>query len=554
MKRAAESEKAGDFEAAKSFYERARQYAQKLGPREPARIEDALKRCAHESVRILLKATDKFLVREKARTRKLARLKRDKAVEEGDRLLRQKRRKEAEAVFRSVLEIEGYNNDARAQEGIARATGGLDAYRKRVAVAYEAALKHARAAYAGARGTNHEILWRQVKDAAERAVNSGHTDTAEATRLFLQAQNHMPVWIVSKTGKADSTTISDAIKRCPGGRRILVRPGVYSEGLVLDRRVHIVGDGKREDIVIESRSSDGVLMKTDDAVVSGLTLRCRAGEKKREIYAVNIRRGRLVLENCDITSDSLSCVGIHGASADPVIRKCTIHDGKECGVLVYDKGKGTVEDCEIYGNALAGVEITTEADPVIRKCRIHDGKSGGVYVHDNGKGTVEDCEIYANALTGVAIRTEADPVIRKCRIHDGKQAGVLVHDNGKGTVENCEIYGNAYGGVEIRTEADPVIRNCRIHDGKQTGVIVHGKGKGTVENCEIYANALTGVAIRTEADPVIRNCKINRNGYQAVWVHKGGRGTVENCDLTGNKLGAWDIEPGGGVQRSGNRE
>jgi hypothetical protein len=61
-------------------------------------------------------------------------------------------------------------------------------------------------------------------------------------------------------------------------------------------------------------------------------------------FAVDIPQGQLVLENCDITSNSRSCVAIHGATANPVIRRCQIHDGKECGVFVYKNGTGTVEE------------------------------------------------------------------------------------------------------------------------------------------------------------------------------------------------------------------
>ena len=67
-------------------------------------------------------------------------------------------------------------------------------------------------------------------------------------------------------------------------------------------------------------------------------------------------KGRPLLEDCDITSDSLACVAIN-AGADPIIRRCRIHDGRASGVLVYRQGQGTLEDCDIFANAFDGVAI-----------------------------------------------------------------------------------------------------------------------------------------------------------------------------------------------------
>ena len=40
----------------------------------------------------------------------------------------------------------------------------------------------------------------------------------------------------------------------------------------------------------------------------------------------------------------------------------------------HEKGKGLIEENEVYSNTLAGVWITTGSTPVLRKNRIHSGK------------------------------------------------------------------------------------------------------------------------------------------------------------------------------------
>src|SRR5207248_534001 len=100
-------------------------------------------------------------------------------------------------------------------------------------------------------------------------------------------------------------------------------------------------------------------------------------------------------------SDSLACVAIHGKDSDPTIRNCKIHDSKDTGVFVYERGRGVIEDCDLYGNRLSGVNIRQGSDPTVRNCKIHGSKEGGgVNSYEQGKGTIEGCDLFANKLSG----------------------------------------------------------------------------------------------------------------------------------------------------------
>jgi parallel beta-helix repeat protein len=339
-------------------------------------------------------------------------------------------------------------------------------------------------------------------------------------------------------GRGDFTTVSAAIKKARPGDRIVVRPGLYEEALKVGKPLEIVGDGPVADI--EIRASDAHVLEFQASVgrIANLTLRQAGGT--RNWYGVDITRGRLDLEDCDISSQDGAGVGIHDG-ATPRLRRNKIHDSKQNGVLVYDGGRGTVEDNDITGNGKSGVEITTGGDPTVRGNKIHGNNGAGVYVRDSGRGTVEDNDITGNGYAGVAIKTGADPALRGNKIHDGKASGVHVFDSGRGTVEDNDITGNTQTGVAISTGGDPTVRGNKIHDNKPPGVHVYENGLGTLEDNDITGNGTAGVEIWTGGNPTLRRNRINRNGYKAVRVQEGGRGVVEDNDLTGNKKGAWEI-------------
>jgi len=352
-------------------------------------------------------------------------------------------------------------------------------------------------------------------------------------------------------GRGHFTSISEAIARVPGGARILVAPGHYREPLVIDKPLELIGDGPREDIIVEVEGSTAVVFDTNIGVIRNLTF--RQNDKHRKYFCLSIKQGRLELEDCDLSSTSLTCLTV-GNNADPRVRRSRIHHGAQGGILIHDNGRGTYEENEIFGNALAGVSVKTGADPVIRRNRIFDGRASGVLIFEGGRGTFEDNEIFGNGLAGLEAREGAEPVVRRTSFYDN-QGGILVSQEARGTFEDNEISGNARSGIEIRAEADPIMRRNRVQDGKQDGIYVHAKGRGTLEHNHIAGNRRSGIIVGPGGSPVVRSNVIVRNGLSGVRVMKDGTGVFEDNELSGNGK-PWDLDPSAEshVERNGNQE
>jgi parallel beta-helix repeat protein len=353
--------------------------------------------------------------------------------------------------------------------------------------------------------------------------------------------------------RGDFTTISAAIEAAGPGDRILVRPGRYQEGLVVEKPLEILGDGPVADIEVQARGQSVLVFKASIGRIANLTLRQVGGEG--QWFGVHITQGHLELEGCDISSQSMACVAIRNG-ADPRLRGNRIHDSKRSGIHVFDDALGTLEDNDITANAHNGVVIRTSGSPTLRRNQIHDNQQSGVHIFDSGLGTLEDNDITASGLSGVEIGAGSSPTVRRNQIYDNQQSGVFVHDRGVGTLEDNDITANSYHGVAITTGGNPTLRRNQIHDNRQGGIYVYDSGVGTLEDNDITANSSSGVAIETGGNPTLRRNRINRNTRWAVWVSDGGRGVIEDNDLTGNRRGAWNItqDAEANVTRSSNRE
>ena len=381
-----------------------------------------------------------------------------------------------------------------------------------------------RRALAQLAGRMRDTFWQEPAAGPAQPAESAPGDDLQAATageptasVHTTAKAEAPTHVVDPYQRGDFGTVSEAIAAAKPGDRILVRPGLYQESLVVDKPLEILGDGPLGDIEIRATGGNTLTFGANIGRVANLTLRLPGGSGFA--YGVDIAQGRLALEGCDISSQGGgACVAIRDG-ADPRLRGNTIHHGRYGGVFVYDNGLGTLEDNDIFANGSSGVSIKAGGDPTLRRNTIHDNRQSGVHVYDNGLGTLEDNDIFANTMSGVMIQSGGNPTVRRNRIHDSKSSGVHVYENGLGTLEDNDIFANTMAGVRIRTS-------------------IHAD-----------ANAAGG-------NPTVRGNRINRNGMAGVRIETNGRGIFEDNDLTDNAGGAWDIAdvPEANVTRERNRE
>jgi len=251
---------------------------------------------------------------------------------------------------------------------------------------------------------------RRSRPASAQAAGSEATGTESAATVRPAAKSEPPTRVVDAfPGRGDFTTIGAAIKAARPGDRILVRPGLYQEGLVVDKPLEILGDGPLADIEVHAPRADALLFKANIGRVANLTLRYLGPIGNWD--GVDITQGRLELEGCDISSQSSSCVLIRNG-ADPRLRRNTIHDGKQCGVLVYN-ALGTLEDNDITANDYSGVEIQSGGNPTVRGNRIHRNNYQAVSISEGGRGVIEDNDLSDNQMGPWDIADDSKPNVRR---------------------------------------------------------------------------------------------------------------------------------------------
>jgi parallel beta-helix repeat protein len=331
----------------------------------------------------------------------------------------------------------------------------------------------------------------------------------------------------------DAASLQAALQQGKGGETIVLAPGIYCLSVVLDKDLFLQGEGSRDQVVLEA-TEGACVHSTAGGGLRRLTLRKKGGKPHQAL----IVEGTLRVEECDVSSEGHAGIEVGGGRAAPYVVHTTVHDCVS-GILIHDNGGGTFENCDIFGNKRAGVEVKERGNPTVRDCKIRDSLEGrGVLVWAGGTGTFENCEIFGNKRAGIEVKEQGNPNVRDCEIYDSREDnGVIVGKGGLGTFENCDIFANQLSGIGVREQGNPTVRSCKIHDSREGGGVFAAKGGlGTFENCDIFGNKRAGILVSEQGNPTVRGCTIHHSrGGGGVFVYEGGLGTFESCDIFGNK-------------------
>ena len=343
---------------------------------------------------------------------------------------------------------------------------------------------------------------------------------------------------VEPFGDGDYLDIAEAVREVPLFSTILVRPGVYTDRVVIERTVQI--DCPAGDVVLKVEDGPALAISAASGRIRGLEVVSAAPKNG---VGVEITSGRVTLEDCRISADTLAgSIGVlvRGEATRPTLRSCTI-SRIGTGVVVRDDASGRFESCTV-GEVDVGVEVVEHGDPVFHGLHVLSANQDGVRVHQAGRGTFQDLEVENVKDRGIFVTFEGDPLVSGATVHDAGVVGVGIGDGGHGTFERCEIHA-APTGVLVSDDGAPVFTATRIHH-VATGVGFTTRGRGTWDGLEMSDITARALEVESGCDPTMRNVAVATCPV-AVMIEAEGRGTFEHWTIRGTTGIAIDVDTAG---------
>jgi parallel beta-helix repeat protein len=304
-------------------------------------------------------------------------------------------------------------------------------------------------------------------------------------------------------GRNVHDTISAAVEIAEAGDVILVRPGIYTDPLVIDKAIEIIGvgvmaDNERAVVRTEGNTAITYAAGGGHARLAALTIEA-SGEAA---CAIDVTDGTLTIRSCRITGRGPieACVRV-GGNGRATIDNNRIVDGEGSGVLVCEGGQVWITDNLISGHAHSCIEARDGAQPLIESNRIANGRSGGVWAHGHAGGEIVRNDISGHHMAGVTVTDGAHPLIEGNRIRNGLDAGIHISDGGNARIEENDIYANEGTGIEIADGGDPLVRNNRLYGGLAGGMALQERARGRLNDNFVRGNQRAGVAFVSGSRP-----------------------------------------------------
>lgn len=249
-------------------------------------------------------------------------------------------------------------------------------------------------------------------------------------------------------------TLQHAVDALLPGGKIALTEGEYQGGVVIDKQVTIVGNGKQR--------------TTIQGGYPGLSL---------------IQDGDLTLKNVGIVNNTKGIIGSGNSKAK--LKNCVVSENKMDGAEFQDSSQAAVEGCIVSDNGDSGICFFNSAQGNLKESTFSENVEG-ISPADSSQVKIQNCVLRGNEV-GLGTSSKSRAKVKNTRIEESKYAGIDAGGSSQVIVENCSIVGNGKG-VGAWDSSLITLTDNRIKNNERAGVAgnssqaVQGRGNEIVDN------------------------------------------------------------------------
>ncbi|MBF0114239.1 MAG: right-handed parallel beta-helix repeat-containing protein [Magnetococcales bacterium] len=258
----------------------------------------------------------------------------------------------------------------------------------------------------------------EIKSAFRRRAKLVHPDISrvEGSKQHFQQLNHaystVMEWLeqeaaswelsatfltVAKAHRGSFQSIGEAVRAAAANATILIKPGVYREGIILDKALHLIGDGPPGTIQISSAFHPPVSILAPEVCLEGLSIHGKSNRKRGAQFALVVDNGSATLRKCHIHAEKLSGIVLHGPHSRLHLHESEISHCGQAGIYSYDQANLLVEDCTIRDNGAPGLQLEEFSSATVRRTLIASRQAEAICLKDSSNCLLENSDLVAPA-------------------------------------------------------------------------------------------------------------------------------------------------------------
>ena len=356
------------------------------------------------------------------------------------------------------------------------------------------------------------------------------------------------VLVVERHGLGTYRSIAKAIAVAPEGKTIRVAPNTYVEKQVkTNGNFTLTSPSKNDRAIIRFTSSPGLIITSGSLTLKNFVF------QSKQIETIEIRSGKLILENCEFDVKNRAIVA-SGKSSLLQIKECLLRSRGTVAVEISNEARAHIEKLDLTAtSAKYGLHFFQSGPSSVAHSKIASSLEGILHVGP-ARLSVSDCQFLGCRDHGMLIRYGKDFKATNCEVINPGGFGVEIV-GGTGQLENVTVFGAVELALALNEGCKVQLSNCRFVNNKSGATICNSQGwfktchftknkkqglrilrKGTavVENSIISDNESHGLIIKEDSTGHFKYCQFSRNKYIGCRVL--GRGTFLSCSMNSNKV------------------
>jgi hypothetical protein len=259
-------------------------------------------------------------------------------------------------------------------------------------------------------------------------------------------------------------------------------------------------------------------------VVSGVVVlrNCSVTSSSGPVVAVENKKTRLIMQTCAVHSGAQGGI-LAAANAELSLQQVHCTRNAASGLELREGSSAVADACHFYSNGRQGIVVWCGAGQLTAtQCAIHSNTSESGILISEGTASLESCQIYGNAVAGVVSQHKGSVRLVRCTVHDNSD-GVLIQDTSSANVEHCDVFSNRANGIFVGFDHVGIaaIIDNKVHDNVSRGVLLGNAKKVVVRgNVEQNNRGLPPVLQKMPAGGIpkkyLKRLKKNKEGFTNV--------------------------------------
>ncbi len=363
------------------------------------------------------------------------------------------------------------------------------------------------------------------------------------TLVILPATRAVTLY-VGGSGSDNYTRIQDAIDAANRGSRIYVYNGTYSEDVVVNKALSLVGEDRDATIVNGSGTQDVVRVTADWVNITSFMV-TGGGVGNPPFYYAGIALH--YVENCSISNNNVSYndltgIGLSYSNSSTIIGN-VVSQNDVIGIRVYFSNENMIIDNAVFSNNQTGIGLGYSNNNTVRNNTASGNRWYGVSLGGSpsigGFSNTVSGNVVSNSVEGFHLGGYSDTISNNTIFNNTH--GILMEGAFYNLIAGNDIAENNGEGILVwAVSSFNTIADNTIAQNGACGISVESfsVGNNTIERNDIIGNNFGGISIMEGYDYIIRDNDIVNNADGIVF----GGSNHKNL-VSGNKI-LWNSGPG----------